>query len=495
MKRSALSSASFGELPRLAALGVASLLLAMLGFKTISSFPSFFVEDDAWFYLQIGYNLTHLGQSTFEGIHTTSGYHLGWAGVLAAVSAFTSLFSPAKSLFLLVALGVYFLLGLVAVECFGRTVMEKAALLFFVFYPGLLMESQLLATLLLVVCHFFLAGKKSRLAYAAFALVPLVRIDATVMLVPLILWYLVPRDFDGFKKCSFFAGLGVAAHFGLMLLVFGRPASVSSLLKAYWSGQTTFVQIALTNFARYGRYELAVFAVMALLALAAGPWSLKILCVVAGPAAFVLIHVVANPVMRTWYFSPALFVLALVLIRTKARAVRAAFLVLVCALVVRETRNAYYFILDERATERAEKIALFLADVRRIVPEHEAIFQLDGCGYTGFFSGRPIVNGDGLVNSYAYFQRLKANELGDYLRENKIRYVITNSPLGDPYIIDYHGLVLTRDDARMVAEAGNREPFFALALWRIRDSYFTAAGGSRERAVGRRRMEVGGSGL
>lgn len=471
------------QLVRLAALAVASLLLAMLGYRTIAAHPSFFVEDDAWFYLQIGYNLGTLGRSTFDGIHTTSGFHFAWAGLLAAVTAFTSLFSSAKSIFLLAAVGVYFLLGLSAVEFFGRTLMEKAALLFFVFYPGLLMESQLLALLLLVIFHIFLAGRRSWAAYAAMALVPLVRIDATVMLAPLVVYHLAERDWDRFAKSGLSVALGVAAHFGLMLIAFGRLASVSSLMKAYASSQTTFAQILQTNATRFGRSELAVFVVLLALGLAAAlaarrqGRSLRILAVLAGPAVFVLVHLAANPIMRTWYFSPALFVFALVLIRSPERMVRVAFLVLVCALAVRETRHACYFVRDDAATLRAEKTALFLADVRRIVPQQEPIYQIDGCGYTGFFSGRSVVNGDGLMNTYEYLEKLKAGRLGDYLKENGIRYVITNSPLSGPDVVNYHGLVLTRDDVENVAEAGNREEFQAFVLWRVRDSYFDAASG------------------
>ena len=103
--------------------------------------------------------------------------------------------------------------------------------------------------------------------------------------------------------------------------------------------------------------------------------------------------------------------------------------------------------------------------------------SVDGCGYTGFFAGRPIVNGDGLMQSYAYFARLKADRLGDYLRENKIRYVITNSPVEGRNLIDYHGLVLARDDAELAAASGNRVPLYALALWQIRESYFVAGQG------------------
>ena len=291
----------------------------------------------------------------------------------------------------------------------------------------------------------------------------MVRIDAAIMLVPLVLYYLARKDFDGFWKSCACAGLGVAAHFGVMLLAFGRAASVSSLIKAYTSSTSSIGDVVRANVGRYGRYELAVFAVLLLLGLAAA-WAarrrgrgLNVLCVIAGPAVFVLVHVAANPILRNWYFSPAFFVLALVLIRCEAKTVRFAFLTLVCVLAVRETRNGYYFFADDATTQRAEKAARFLGEVRSIVPEDEPIFQIDGCGYTGFFSRRRIVNGDGLMNDYDYLDRLKANRLRGYLRENKIRYVITNSPVRGPKVIDYHGLVLTRDDLEKMAEAGNEE--------------------------------------
>jgi hypothetical protein len=480
MKQPTKCLALFGlQLPRLTALAVASLLLAILGFQSLTACPSFFVEDDVWFYMQIGYNLGTLGESTFDGINITSGYHLAWAGLLALVSAGTSLFSPDKSLFFLAATSAYFLLGLIAVEYFGRTAMEKAALLLFVFYPGLLMESQLLATLLLTICHFFLVEKKSPLAGIGLIAVPLVRIDATVMLLPLILYHCVRKDFRAFFWYSLCAGIGVATHFGLMLLMFGRLASVSSLMKASTSSGTNWGEIVQLNVTRYGRYELAVFVVLLVLALAAA-WALrrrgeglKILCVIAGPAAFVLVHMAANPIMRTWYFSPAMFVFALVLIRCEARVVRIAFLVFVCILAVRETRNAYFFFRDEVATSRTEQTARFLKEVRDIVPEDELIYQVDGSGYTGFFSGRRVVNGDGLMNSYAYLQRLKDGELTDYLRENRIKYVITNSPLKRPKLLNHHGLVLGRDEAEKMAESDNRAPYRAFVLWRIHDSYFS----------------------
>ena len=474
-----------GSRRRLAALAVISLLLSMLGFKTLAACPSFFVEDDAWFYLQIGYNWGTLGWSTFDGVNTTSGYHLGWAGILAAVAYVTSLFSSAKSLFLIGAVTVYFFLGLLGADSFGRRRIEKAVFFFFVFYPSLLMESQLLALAMLTVSYFFLTGRKSAWFYVALVLVPLTRIDATVMLVPPAAYYLLHKDFDSLKKYCFFSALGVAVHFLLMLSLFGSLATVSSQIKGHMFAQTGVGQIVQLNVGRYGRYELAVFLAMLLLA-GAGVWAsrrtsdaAKAFCVIAGPAVFTAVHVLVNPILRVWYFSPAFFVFALVALRCKAKVPRYIFLVFVCLLVVREARNAHFHFADDAATARTEKIGLFLEDVKRIVPEDEPIFQIDASGFTGFFSGRIIVNGDGLMNSHAYLECLKADGLQNYLRENDVRYVITNRPLVREYVVNFHGLVVPVGEAEVVADRGVREQYRAFKLWRVKDSYYA----TRERNV------------
>ncbi len=59
--------------------------------------------------------------------------------------------------------------------------------------------------------------------------------------------------------------------------------------------------------------------------------------------------------------------------------------------------------------------------------EPGSIIGMTGGGNAGYFiSGRTIVNMDGLINSYDYFQVVKAGTAGDYLRKKGLNYVFAN---------------------------------------------------------------------
>jgi hypothetical protein len=59
--------------------------------------------------------------------------------------------------------------------------------------------------------------------------------------------------------------------------------------------------------------------------------------------------------------------------------------------------------------------------------EPGSLIGMTGGGNTGYFiNGRTIVNMDGLINSYAYFQALKENQGGKYLAKRGMNYVFAN---------------------------------------------------------------------
>ncbi len=460
---------------RLLVLGLAAVAIALAMLELVAVFPSFFVEDDAWFYLQIGHNLGTQRGATLDGIHTTSGFHLAWGGLLGVLAAGVSAVTSSKAVFLVVAMTVYLFLALATADYFGRSVTEKLVLLFFMVNVKMLMEAQLLATVLLVVAHGFLAGRSSRWFYVAVALVPLIRIDAVLMLAPLALVYLARKDFGSLARFGAALAVGIVVHFGVMLLAFGHLASTSSLIKLYRASEMGLGEIVATNLAGYTRYTLGVFVTLAALSLI-GAWTsrrsengIRPLLLIAGPVVFIALHVTANPLLRQWYFLPGLLLMAWLLMRSKPQGLRTVPVVLVCVLAAREVRAAWLFFADNAATGRVAKVEAFLAEVRRLVPEGEPIYQVDGAGFPGFFADRPIVNGDGLVNSYDYVDRLRTDRLAGYLQENDIRYVMTNSPVTGEYLIDNHGLVVARADAEKIAEAGLDRPFEALALWQLPD--------------------------
>ena len=74
-------------------------------------------------------------------------------------------------------------------------------------------------------------------------------------------------------------------------------------------------------------------------------------------------------------------------------------------------------------------------DIVPLLEEHTepgSIIGLTGGGNVGYFiQDRTVVNMDGLINSYAYFQALQAREGGRYLQEIGLDYVLAN-----PVILD-----------------------------------------------------------
>jgi hypothetical protein len=64
------------------------------------------------------------------------------------------------------------------------------------------------------------------------------------------------------------------------------------------------------------------------------------------------------------------------------------------------------------------------------------LIGMTGGGNVGYLmQGRTIVNMDGLISSYEYFQKLQAGEGADYLYDTGLRYVFANPVLleANPY--------------------------------------------------------------
>ena len=61
--------------------------------------------------------------------------------------------------------------------------------------------------------------------------------------------------------------------------------------------------------------------------------------------------------------------------------------------------------------------------VRQQLPKDEILLQVDGAGTIAYFSGRNVVNADGLVGSFDYTEKLFSNRLCQFLQENKIKYL------------------------------------------------------------------------
>jgi len=62
--------------------------------------------------------------------------------------------------------------------------------------------------------------------------------------------------------------------------------------------------------------------------------------------------------------------------------------------------------------------------------EEGALIGMTGSGNTGYYiSGRKIINMDGLINSYEYFQAHKAGRGDEFLAEMGMDYIFVNPEL------------------------------------------------------------------
>ena len=80
--------------------------------------------------------------------------------------------------------------------------------------------------------------------------------------------------------------------------------------------------------------------------------------------------------------------------------------------------------------------------------DQSIIYQIDGSGFVGYFSESPLVNGDGLTNSYQYIKNKHNYRLDNYLKESNICFIVinTNKNSNNKYLIDYFGLKILRSE-------------------------------------------------
>ena len=109
----------------------AAAISALLAFplqQQLTRFPRGLLADDAYFYVKIAWNLGTHRISSFDGIHTTDGYHLLWGWLLGLTSALTGLFTADPRFHLGAMLWLYFMTCWAIGILFGRDWIETLLL-------------------------------------------------------------------------------------------------------------------------------------------------------------------------------------------------------------------------------------------------------------------------------------------------------------------------------------------------------------------------------
>ena len=447
---------------------IAPFVLVAAGFDFIHAFPYGLMYDDGYFYAQIAYNLGRLGASTFDGVNVTSGYHLPWGAALGLVSWLVGLVTASKEAHLYAFQVLFAALALHTARSFFSRRIEQFGAVVLVVMGSLLMETLLLSCLLLMLArletqHPGDASERSDATVLAIAfLVPLVRIDAALILVV----YAALRAFgEGIRAALRLLGavaLGVLVQVALMLAIFGEPFSVSAGIKArgaapfserVWDSLVGPEGIALGYLMRSGLFlALALVTLSLCLVERRSLANRRLFSLGAGASAFSGGHFVAH-LIPFWCYLPAYLVLWYALTHSELRGptlsrIRQATVVGVALLAVAFCGHKLKLHVANREIARGARD--FVARIQDHVSEGGRIYQIDGAGFTGFFSGRAVVDGDGLVNSYEYARRMREGRLAGILDEQQICYVITNRRAADGRLVDFGGLVVTESDVEEV---------------------------------------------
>lgn len=456
---------------RWAGLLLVAAAIVALGYRRLAGAPVGLLLDDGLFYARIALNLATTGRASFDGIHTTNGFHLLWGGILAAVAFVVVPWTADPHVHMGVFLALSLFLILLLSTEFARRPHHRFVLATLALSGHLALESGLLVLLLLCMTRVLERigegdGRPgARIALAACAgLIPLTRIDALPVALVLLAapavagrWRVVGLGLLG-------ALAGAATQVGLMLALFGEPWSVSSLLRGYALTQVGSPPL-LFNFVTYGAGLSARSALVTAMGVAAValawhhrhlPRNGPLLWLAVGLGLFTGMHLLLSH-MRYWYFVPGLVGFAYVLVRLElpvgtSRGIRALVLLGLAALSLLYLGNKTRRMVA--LADAQDETWAFVERIAEHVPAGEAIYQVDGSGRTGFYSGRPVVNGDGLVNDHRYARRMMDGSLAGYLDEEGICYLIVNRPGDTDPLIDRGGLVVTRAEVVELLRSG-----------------------------------------
>ena len=137
-----------------------SVSVSWIGLNTFIKFPNGWIQDDAFCYAQIAYNIGTTYSSSFDSIHQTSGYHLLWGWFLGFVSWLVSWVTLEKTVHLGAMVAVYFGVCFSIALLFGKVLWQRLLLLGSTLMGTVLMETILLS-LFLLICTEALLREKS----------------------------------------------------------------------------------------------------------------------------------------------------------------------------------------------------------------------------------------------------------------------------------------------------------------------------------------------
>lgn len=426
----------------------------------------FYPPDDAFYYLKIGENLVNGLGPTFDGLQATNGVQPLWQAIIAALSAA----GGPPELRLRVVLLAQLVIGAVSLwlffsltkRLFPSPLPRLTALALFLALtvtPSVNgMESALLVLALTALLFhaeraavFSEFHAKSSLGFGLLlGVAMLARLDSVFFsAVACVAALLAPARGTPLaqrlaRPALFVAGASVLVvpYLALNLAWFGALMPISGGLKSsfprpgpHWGVFSSAGKLALLGLAASIGYLIASLARFCRAAFSP-PGFLRGCLVVASTG--VVLHFAHELLFIrwasfSWHFFAYSIALSLVLAATLCSVLErapgltggrsgtaiAAIVALACAFRVATTR--FPRAQDWRVV--AYDAALWARDH---LSSNEKVAMKDA-GIFGFFSGRQVVNLDGLVNGWAYQETLRRKEINRYLEENGVGYLVQHA--------------------------------------------------------------------
>jgi len=408
------------------------------------------VPDDALFYFQVAKNFAYFGKITFDGIEPATGFHPGWMFLIFSVYKPLTLFVKFEPeifyritlgfslffIFISMILGLNFLRSRSDTPSFILPVLVAMLGLKFIWNVGLETE----ALIALFACHLIFKSRGDFFIAAIFAaLVTFFRIDMVGLFFMLAIFGLIfkARQEKGGKTISFlpdFAGSIVGFGFAMFfyLAVSGHPFSTSMYLKGgLFDVALASIKRNFSLFERFDLYVALASAFMFFLTPRGERKRLSPLCIyILSLFVWLLFHVFFNRLCAPWYFKPFRYFLTLFffaaasILWERRKALAAIVMILPILFGLKWVYMAAVGKYDGGETQVYE----FSKQIKGTTPE--PVFARDYSGIIAFFSGKRVVNGDGLMNTREFIQDyLLAGLVNEYVRERQIPSCAFSYPL------------------------------------------------------------------
>lgn len=455
--------------------GVIVVSLIMFSFVPAIEFLINFSNDDSFFYIKTAYNFSTGEGSTFDLVNKTNGYHPLWFLVLALyfylINFFTE-FSP-EFYFRMVTLLINIINAATLYLLYrffksnDKTNFKKQFFLIiplfltFVAYRDYGMETHLVC-LLMSIYLFLKSTELSQGSDNSFSkiiivvLIFLTRTDYLLTVIPIMLTgdYLTdepnPERKRNLRNTAFFLAGAAAVYFGLNYYYFGEFISIASKIKSSVP-EIIFIKnfndlLAPGTFTNqfiksFYVFSITVFFSILILFMKYREKIHKIdyflfsICLSA--LIFIIFNLCFNKyTLKEWYVAFPTFVCSILLTRLiflfpKIYKISLTFFIILFL---------YYFNLTRLNNPKWDSMYRYALELKEHTDPKDRILMIDLSGIVGFFSERKIINGDGLINSFEYWNYKNSDKLKEFIDYKKINMYSTYSTTkGNHEITDSSG--------------------------------------------------------